>query len=408
MESSQQTPRLTARQKLLIKFLAFLGLVLLLYMKPKLEAWVESRTQNQQTANNPTEKSSEKSSPSAAPWKKSEASEHPAAEVDDSEPPSPREQASETADSTDDADGSLMADAGDASEVRTDAEIASTSPAVAEEKRPKETTKKATTSKKKKSTPKSTFPAPSTKTTPKATAASSKPPRSPESDSEAESDEMKSDASSDKTAAESDAKVRPDKSAATASKAPTSEKATFPSSPKKTDSASKKSSVTKMDRVEPAQRRVPDDAEKNIPPPAAKDAASTSTLGKLKEIDDNVFESTAGLVYLPGSADGHRLRHVMEHAKDNTSKEIHGVYDGERDEILAVIDEAFTKAKKGGTDVRSEKQNGRRIYTVNLKRRIGQMGGQQGERQGNPECRYLRMVIENDVEVVTAYPTKSF
>lgn len=332
MESSQQTPRLTARQKLLIKLLAFLGLALLLYMKPKLEAWVESRTQNQQTANNPTEKSSEKSSPSAAPWKKSEASEHPAAEVDDSEPPSPREQASETADSTDDADGSLMADAGDASEVSTDAEIASTSPAVAEEKRPKETTKKATTS----------------------------------------------------------------------------EKATFPSSPKKNDSASKKSSVTKMDRVEPAQRRVPDDAEKNIPPPAAKDAASTSTLGKLKEIDDNVFESSAGLVYLPGSADGHRLRHVMEHAKDNTSKEIHGVYDGERDEILAVIDEAFTKAKKGGTDVRSEKQNGRRIYTVNLKRRIGQMGGQQGERQGNPECRYLRMVIENDVEVVTAYPTKSF
>ena len=45
---------------------------------------------------------------------------------------------------------------------------------------------------------------------------------------------------------------------------------------------------------------------------------------------------------------------------------------------------------------------------MNLKRRIGQMGGQQGKRQGNPECRYLRMVIENDVEVVTAYPTKSF
>jgi hypothetical protein len=122
---------------------------------------------------------------------------------------------------------------------------------------------------------------------------------------------------------------------------------------------------------------------------------------------DDFHRAAAGLVYLPGSADGHRLRHVMEHAKDNTSKEIHGVYDGERDEILAVIDEAFTKAKKGGTDVRSEKQNGRRIYTVNLKRRIGQMGGQQGERQGNPECRYLRMVIENDVEVVTAYPTKS-
>lgn len=291
MQSSHRRPRLTARQKLLIKLMAFLGVaLLLLYIRPKVEAWVESRQQRQQTANEPTDKSSQLSSPYASPWKKTASSERP-------------------------------------SEV-------SEGPVQFE--------------------------------------------------------------------------VRAENSAATKSEEPISKTAPVPSSPKTTDSAGRKSSVTKMNRTEPAQRRVPDDAEKSNPPPAKNDVAAKSTLGKLNEIDDNVFESTAGLVYLPGSTDGHRLRHVMEHSKDNTSKEIHGIYDGNRDEILAVIDEAFMKAKKGGTDVRSEIRNGRRVYTVNLKRRIGQMGGRQGERQGNPDCRYVRLVLENDVEVVTAYPTKSF
>jgi len=178
--------------------------------------------------------------------------------------------------------------------------------------------------------------------------------------------------------------------------------------------AKKKSSVVKMDRTEPPPRKVPAGPEKSIPPPSAstlskdKTASTGPPLGQLKELRNNVYESTAGLIYLPGSADGHRLRHVMKHAKDDPQKEIHGVFDGDRDEVLTAIDEAFTKAKKGGSDVRSEKQNDRRIYTINLRRRIGQMGGQQGERQGNPECRYLRIVLENDIEVISAYPTKSF
>jgi hypothetical protein len=171
---------------------------------------------------------------------------------------------------------------------------------------------------------------------------------------------------------------------------------------------SKSPAVVKMDRPQTKPRTVPSDAEKNNPPPSDKKSPAEPQLGKLKEVANNVFESTAGLIYEPGSADGHRLRHVMEHAKDNLQKPIHGVFDGDRDEILAMIDEAYMKAKKGGSDVRSERQNNRQVYTVNLKRRIGQMGGSEGERKGNPECRYLRMVLENGNEIVSAYPTKSF
>jgi len=131
-------------------------------------------------------------------------------------------------------------------------------------------------------------------------------------------------------------------------------------------------------------------------------------LGKLREIRKNVFESTSGLRYVPGSADNHRLRHVMQHAKDDTTKPIHGVFEGNRDQILAVIDEAYQKAQKGGRDVRREEQNDRIVHTVNLGRKIGYIGGSEGARTGKHECRYLRIVLEDGNVVISAYPTKSF
>ena len=131
-------------------------------------------------------------------------------------------------------------------------------------------------------------------------------------------------------------------------------------------------------------------------------------LGQVTEVGHNVFESTAGLIYRSGSQDGDRLKHIMQHAKDNPAKKIHGVFDGDRDQILAVIDEAFQMATRDDSGVRSEQQNDRRIYTVDLRRRIGLVGGEEGKRQGNPECRYLRLVLENGNEVISAYATRTF
>lgn len=139
--------------------------------------------------------------------------------------------------------------------------------------------------------------------------------------------------------------------------------------------------------------------------------AASDTLGKLQEVRRRVFVSTAGLTYLPGSADGHRLDHVMQHSRDEPSKRMHGVFEGDRDAILATIDEAFLKANQGGKDVRKTQQNDRTVYTVRMNRRVGFAGGEEGARQGNPECRYVRIVLESqdDVnEVISAYPTKSF
>ncbi len=150
-------------------------------------------------------------------------------------------------------------------------------------------------------------------------------------------------------------------------------------------------------------------AEAQASEPAVLATPKSSSPGQLTEIRRNVFRSAAGLTYVPSQPDGHRIRHVMLHAKDDPSKKIHGVFDGDQEQILAVIDEAFLKSRKTpeGRDVRIEKQNQRRVITVRLDRRIGYVGGQDGKRQRHPECRFLRLVLESDDVVVTAYPTKS-
>jgi hypothetical protein len=136
--------------------------------------------------------------------------------------------------------------------------------------------------------------------------------------------------------------------------------------------------------------------------------ASAQKLGQLRDVGNEIFESSAGLRYLPGSTDGHRLKHVMKHAADDPKKKIHGVFEGDRDTILAVIDEAWIQAKKSGPDVRRQSQNDRTVVTANLKRRIGYVGGSEGAAKKNPECRFLRLVLERQNDVVTAYPTQSF
>ena len=137
---------------------------------------------------------------------------------------------------------------------------------------------------------------------------------------------------------------------------------------------------------------------------------SEPKLGQFKEIRNNVFESTAGLVYVPGSADGHRLRHVMKHAKDEPSKPVHGVFDGDgdRDIVFGLIDEAWIAKLKGGKNVRKQNQGDRTVYTVRMDQRVGYVVGSEGKRQKYPECRYIRIVVERENVVISAYPTKSF
>jgi hypothetical protein len=143
--------------------------------------------------------------------------------------------------------------------------------------------------------------------------------------------------------------------------------------------------------------------------PSASTTAGNSTndepaLGQLTEIGRGSLRSTAGLVYRSLRSE-HRIDHVLRHAEDDPDRPVHGVFDGDRAEILAVIDEAWQMAQQRGPPaVQTEQQDDRTVYIIDLGRRIGYVGGQSGQRRRHPACRHLQLVVEGD-EVVTAYPT---
>lgn len=146
-----------------------------------------------------------------------------------------------------------------------------------------------------------------------------------------------------------------------------------------------------------------------------KSGSTATPAGKLTVVNRGrqEFRSTAGLMYVRGSREGHRIKHVLEHAKDNLDKPVHGVFDvaGDRDKglarIVAWIDLAYEKGKKGGKGTRQERQGDRMIYTVRMDKQIGYVGGQKGKRNNKRPCQYLRLVLQNGNEVVTAYPQDS-
>ena len=160
----------------------------------------------------------------------------------------------------------------------------------------------------------------------------------------------------------------------------------------------------------------PPEADRTAPtiegqPAADASAGDTNRTGELsapflREVRTDVFESPAGLQYGPGSEEGHRLKHIMRHARDDPSRPgPHGVFDGGQSQILALLDEAWLLSSDGGPNVRTQHEDRRTILTVNLGRRIGYVGGESGRRQGNPSASHVRLVVEG-VNVITAFPLR--
>ena len=71
--------------------------------------------------------------------------------------------------------------------------------------------------------------------------------------------------------------------------------------------------------------------------------------GFLTEIGRSRYESPAGLVYGPGSEEGHRLKHIAKHLEDQPNRPgSHGVFRGDMKAFLIEIDDAYTRAKRRG------------------------------------------------------------
>lgn len=116
------------------------------------------------------------------------------------------------------------------------------------------------------------------------------------------------------------------------------------------------------------------------------------------------YISPAGLRYTRGSQHGHRLKHLMAHTEDQPDRPgQHGVFQSSKvAEVVALVDEAYRLAL-AGKNTHVEEEGNRTVYTINLGRQIGTIGGEIGNRRGQPAARHLKLVLEGE-NFVTAFP----
>ncbi len=162
------------------------------------------------------------------------------------------------------------------------------------------------------------------------------------------------------------------------------------------------------DSAQPAERRsesARDQAKPSASPPAAEPAAAPSLkYGILRDLGRERYLSPAGLQYTPGSQEGHRLEHLKRHLADQPSRAgSHGVFEGDMEAVLRLLDQAYGKAKANAAGVTEQQDQDRTIYTVDMGKRIGYVGGRDGNRRRKPMARRLRIVLEG-TRVITAYP----
>jgi hypothetical protein len=140
-------------------------------------------------------------------------------------------------------------------------------------------------------------------------------------------------------------------------------------------------------------------AEATVEKPAPKSLLH----GILSDQGNDRFLSPEGLLYVRGSQEGHRLKHLERHTVDVPDRPgSHGVFDGGMSGALATIDKAYRKAKAGANTSKKE-EDGRTILTVDMGSRVGYIGGSDGRRRKNPMARRVRLVLEQN-RVITAYP----
>ncbi len=217
----------------------------------------------------------------------------------------------------------------------------------------------------------------------------------------------------------------PDKSLAKESQATSTEKKKEPTVPDLVDD--RKSSAKEQPNKEPASTAVATDTRASKKKPAASiseatdngsnkadsSAASNATTasdpdlvhGLLKPAGKDRFVSPAGLVYGPGSEEGHRLKHIERHLKDQPNRPgSHGVFEGTMNEFLVAIDDAYTRAKRGAKGTTRRDEDNTIVYEANFTQALGYLGGTEGKRRKNPDLKRMRVVVSEKGSVITAFP----
>ncbi len=135
------------------------------------------------------------------------------------------------------------------------------------------------------------------------------------------------------------------------------------------------------------------------------DDEGTKKFGFLVDLGRNRFRSPAGLVYGPGSEEGHRLKHIEKHLKDQEDRPgSHGVFDGDMAAVVRWIDDAYQRAEKKAKGTTKRLEDERTVIEANFEKPIGYVGGRDGKRKGHPPAKRLRLVVDDRKNVITAFP----
>lgn|GEM_PF-2016967 len=144
----------------------------------------------------------------------------------------------------------------------------------------------------------------------------------------------------------------------------------------------------------------------NLPTRSPAKVSPAGDLEKIFRSGRGTYVSPAGLRYTRGSKQGHRLKHLMAHARDEPDRPgQHGVFQSNAvGEVVVVVDEAYLQAQTG-RDTRTRREAERIIYDVNLRRPVGYIGGTSGNRKNHPVAKHLRLVVDGD-RLITAFPVR--
>ncbi|WP_078917412.1 DUF6531 domain-containing protein [Streptomyces sp. NRRL S-813] len=112
---------------------------------------------------------------------------------------------------------------------------------------------------------------------------------------------------------------------------------------------------------------------------------------ELEDLGGGWYRSPEGLDYGPGSAEGHRITHVMQHTRENPAKPAHGVFDTGNKGVLETVDEAWSRRAMA---VSVNQQGARTTYIIPMGRQVGY----------NPAEEYVSITVEHGNEVITAFP----
>jgi len=143
--------------------------------------------------------------------------------------------------------------------------------------------------------------------------------------------------------------------------------------------------------------------ENNAESQSSGSSSFASPYEYLKKIGNNHWVSPEGLHYKGKDPKGlDRVAHVLRHAINIPYRPVHSVFIGGKVQTLRVVDEAWAKIKS--QQMSGKKQGSKKVYLVNMDRKVGYLGGKKGKHNKKP-LSYVKIITAKGApNVITAYP----